>query len=282
MTELDDLRLNEPSEPRPPILEPPSGPSLLIPAVAIVAIVAIGAAVLLWPKKAAPPAKAPATFTEAPVTRAPAPQAEPGENIDLPPLDETDPLVRQLVSKLSTHPRVAAWLATNGLLRTFAAVVVNIAEGDTPIKLLTKQRPTAPFTVRGTAGGAFIDPASFHRYDAYADAVAGLDARGTARLYATLKPRIAEAYKELGYPDADIDGALTRAIIVLLRTPRVGENIAVKRTSVNWQLADPALEALPRAERQLLRMGPRNQQIIQDKLREIAPLLGIDPARLPQ
>jgi hypothetical protein len=29
-------------------------------------------------------------------------------------------------------------------------------------------------------------------------------------------------------------------------------------------------------------MGPRNQKIIQDKLREIAPSLGIDPASLPQ
>jgi mRNA-degrading endonuclease RelE of RelBE toxin-antitoxin system len=48
-----------------------------------------------------------------------------------------------------------------------------------------------------------------------------------------------------------------------------------------WKFADPKIEALPQAERQLIRMGPRNQRIIQDKLREIAPFLGIDPAQLP-
>jgi hypothetical protein len=41
------------------------------------------------------------------------------------------------------------------------------------------------------------------------------------------------------------------------------------------------MESLPQAERQMIRMGPRNERIIQDKLREIAPFLGIDPSQLP-
>jgi hypothetical protein len=243
MVEHDDLRLNEPSEPGPSIQEPPTGPSLLIPGIVIAAIPAIGGAIFFWPK-AAVPAREPQPTAPAPVSSSARPQAEPGENIPLPPLDETDPLVRQLVSRLSTHPRVTAWLATDGLLRNFAVVVANIAEGARPIKQLATQRPAARFAVRETAAGAFIDPESYRRYDAYADGVAGLDARGTARVYATLKPRIAEAYRDVGYPDADIDSALTRAFIVLLRTPRVGENVAVKRRSINWQYADPALESL--------------------------------------
>jgi hypothetical protein len=39
---------------------------------------------------------------------------------------------------------------------------------------------------------------------------------------------------------------------------------------------DPALESLSPPQRQLLRMGPRNARIVQQKLREIAPYLGID------
>lgn len=277
MPELDDLRLNEPTEPGPPLLEPPpsTGPSLLIPGLVVAAIIGIGAAVLFWPKGSPPQAKPAVAASDHAVTSAPKLQAEPGDNIPLPPLDETDPLVRQLVSQLSSHPRVTAWLATDGLLRNFAAVVAAIADGETPIKQLRKQRPTAPFAVRDTTSGTIVDPQSFRRYDSYADAVAGLDAKGTARLYATLKPRIAEAYKDLGYPDGDIDGALTRAIIILLRTPPSSENLAVKRTSVTWQFADPQIESLPQAQRQLLRMGPRNEKIIQDKLRELAPHLGI-------
>ena len=282
MPVADDLHLNDPSEPEPPIqVPPPTGPSLLIPGLVVAAIIGIGAAVVFWPRT--PPApKAPVAASDHAVTAPARQQAEPGDNIPLPPLDETDPLVRELVSKLSAHPRVAAWLATQGLLRNFAAVLANIADGDTPVTHLMKQRPAAPFTVRETATGTFIDPASYRRYDSYADAVAGLDPRGTARLFATLKPRIADAYRDLGYPEADVDGAMTRAIIILLRTPHVGDDIAVRRTSVMWQYADPAVESLPQAERQLIRMGPRNQKIIQDKLREIAPFLGIDPAALPR
>src|SRR5687767_11961943 len=37
------------------------------------------------------------------------------EEIHVPPLDQTDPVVRRLVGMLSAHPRVAAWLATDGL-----------------------------------------------------------------------------------------------------------------------------------------------------------------------
>ena len=49
--------------------------------------------------------------------------------IDLPPLDETDPLVRRLVRELSSHPRVVAWLATDDLIRSFTIAVQNVADG---------------------------------------------------------------------------------------------------------------------------------------------------------
>jgi hypothetical protein len=285
MVELHDLRLNEPTPPdRPPHPPPQKGPSL-VPVVAVAAILAGGVAAFLWIRHSAPPkpvAVAQTLTQPEPVAGGRnRPQAVKGDDIAPPPLDESDPLVRQLVAQLSSHPRVAAWLATDGLLRNFAVVVTNISGGATPIKALQSQRPQAPFEVRETPKGAVIDPAGYRRYDAYADAVGGLDARNTARLYETLKPRIAEAYRDLGYPDGDIDGAFTRAIIVLLNAPRLNGDVPVVRTSVTWKFADPEIESLPQAQRQLIRMGPRNQRIIQDKLREIAPFLGIDPAQLP-
>jgi hypothetical protein len=285
MAEFDDLRLNEPEHRGPLGTPPPRRSPGLVPLAIIAALIGVGLAAFFWARRPAPPAAAPAAKTTAQPEPVPPPRNGPravaGDNIPLPPLDESDTLVRQLVSQLSSHPRVAAWLATNGLLRNFALVVTNVSSGSTPIKALQSQRPSAPFKVRETPNGTVIDRASDRRYDGYADAVAGLDARNTAKLYETLKPRIAEAYRDLGYPDADIDAALTRAIIVLLRAPRLEGDVPVVQSSVMWKFADPKIEALPQAERQLIRMGPRNQRIIQDKLREIAPYLGIDPAQLP-
>ena len=169
MAEPDDLRLNEPVETAPLDRDASRGPGFLVPALIVAAIIGIGIAVLLWPRHPAEPAAKPAAPAEAPSYPVSSPQpsqAVQGDNIPLPPLDETDALVRQLVSQLSSHPRVAAWLATDGLLRNFAVVLTNIADGGTPVKTLRAQRPQEPFTVRTTAAGTVIDPASFHRYDA--------------------------------------------------------------------------------------------------------------------
>lgn len=283
MVEFHDLRLNEPSQPNLPPRQRPRSGSLLVPVLLIAIIVAAGVGAYFWRHRPAPQARIAQTVTqpEAVKREAKGPQAVQGDNIALPPLDESDALVRQLVSQLSSHPRVMSWLATDGLLRNFALVVTNISSGGTPIKALGSQRPTAAFAARETPKGTVIDAASYRRYDAYADAVAGLDAHNTAKLYETLKPRIADAYRDLGYPDSDIDGALKRAIIVLLGAPRLEGDVRIVQTSVSWKFADPQIEGLPQAQRQLIRMGPRNERIVQDKLREIAPLLGIDPAQLP-
>jgi hypothetical protein len=41
-----------------------------------------------------------------------------------------------------------------------------------------------------------------------------------------------------------------------------------------WAFADPELEALSAAEKHLLRMGPENARQVQEKLSELAELLG--------
>ena len=62
----------------------------------------------------------------------------------------------------------------------------------------------------------------------------------------------------------------------LLETPVIDGSIALESKSVAYEFADPRLQSLS-AQRQFLRMGPRNMRLIQAKLREIAPVLGIPP-----
>jgi hypothetical protein len=72
--------------------------------------------------------------------------------VTVPPLDETDPLVRRLVRDLSSHPQVAAWLATDYRIRNFTVVVTNIAEGKTPSGLVPELRPRSGFRMIGRRG----------------------------------------------------------------------------------------------------------------------------------
>lgn len=215
----------------------------------------------------------------APATR---PLGGPADAIPLPPLDETDALVRQLVSALSSHPTVAAWLATDDLLRGFSVAVDNIADGVTPARRLSALRPAVGFRVIDTDDDLSIDPRSYQRYTPLAGAIDSLDAEGTARLYSTLKPRIEDAYAELGR-DRSFDVALERAFVAMLQTPALdGEVRVVPRGAVLYAFENSRIEQLTAAQKQLARMGPGNVRAIQGKLRQIALALGIPSERLPQ
>lgn len=280
MVPLDDLRLNRTREPAPP---EPARPPLWPPVAAAVILVALGA---LWyfGRRAEPPAAKPAAVAETAVDtapQAPRPAAEPGEQIDLPPLDESDALVRLFVGRLSSHPQVAAWLSTDGLIRNMTVVVANIAEGQTPARHLRTLKPAGAFGVRQAGSVVTLDPETYKRYDTVAAAIDGLDARGVARFYATIRPRIDEAYAELGMEDASFDRVLERAIVMLLRTPIVEGTLPLHPGGVSYQFADPSLEGLTKAQRQFLRMGPRNMRIVKAKLREVAQFLGIPESALP-
>jgi hypothetical protein len=259
---------------RPP--PPRRRTGLIVVAVALLLALAAAYVYLRRAPSQAPPA---AVEDNAPVTTVPL--TESGDQIPLPPLDETDPLVREMVRRLSSHPMVGRWLTTDGLIQNFVVVTARIANGDIPASELKKIGPIPRFRTRPSGGRLYVDPASYERYDRYAEAVSALDARGTARLYATLKPRISDAYKRLGSASGDFDPVLESAIMQLLRVPVVEADIALEPHGIGYAYADHRLEALSPGQKQLLRMGSRNVRAVQAKLREIAPYLGVPATRLP-
>jgi Protein of unknown function (DUF3014) len=232
---------------------------------------------LLRDRTPAAPVKATAP---APAATQPA-TAEPkklvGENITLPPLAETDSIVRELTGQLSSHPTIAAWLATKGLISNFTVVTLNIAEGQAPTTHLRALTPKGRFRTTGTGSALAVDPKSYDRYNGFGDAVGGLDATGTARLYLTLQPRILDAYRELGYPDGNFDRVLERAFGQLLNAPVLDSAPPLRPKTLSFAFADPRIESLSPAQKQFLRMGPRNVQTVQSKLRDIAALLELHP-----
>ncbi len=277
--DLKDYELRADGEsppPEPGASRPRAG--IVVALLLIVAAIGAGYWYLLRPSTTPVSQAPPAKQEPAPAPAATPLGAEP-ESVEVPPLDESDGVVRDLVRELSTHPRVLAWLATDGLIRNFSVVVENIASGQTPAKHLQVLRPTSPFSTTGTGTDVRVDPASYERYTPVADAVASVDAQAAARVYATLKPRIEEAHRELS-PEP-FDRTLERAIVRLLETPIPAGGEQVVPRGAGYQYADPRLEALSPAQKLLLRMGPRNARIVQDKLREIAHALGIPDERLP-
>ncbi len=265
--------------PEPPRYEHERERSPLIWVGVIVALLAVGAGVYYWFLR--PQGEAGTTATDTPVAPAPARPADAGEPLDVPPLDQSDALVRKLVAALSSHPMIGRWLTTNGLIRNFAVVVENIAYGMLPTGHLRPLRPSGMFRVLERDGDLAIDPRTYARYDGLADAVGSVDTAGAAKLYSGLKPRLQEAYAELGREEP-FDAVLERAIVILLRVPRPPDRVALEPAgAIEYKYADAKLEALTQPQKQLLRMGPRNIGIIQGKLRDLAIAIGIPTARLP-
>lgn len=279
-----ELRKNdaaaEPIEPIDPI--PPRYPAGTLFVIGMMVLAAIAAIYVVFGRPTAAPVDEPTAPPVAETTQEiTKPLGANADSIEVPPLDQSDPIVRGLVQQLSSHPRVAVWLTTEGLIRNFTVVVANLAEGSTPTVHLRPLAPSGPFRIVEQDDDLVIDRRSYERYDRLADAAASIDAAGAARLYATLKPRIEEAYRDLGMSAGSFDRTLERAIVSVLATPIVEGPIDVVPRGIVYGYAEPRLESLTAAQKHLLRMGPRTVRAIQAKLREIALELGIPAARLP-
>jgi hypothetical protein len=286
---LDDFDLNKeappPAPPAPVARERrPYGPLV----VALVLLLAAGAAVWFFffqPQRgevATTPQPKPAVAANAaPAEFQPLCGTTGTQGASLPPLNDSDAFAKKSATGLSAHPRMAAWLATDNVIRNFVVAIDNIASGATPAARMAALRPAGAFRVRETPGGLFIDARSFERYGPIADAVDSIDVQDAAQLCGTLKPRLVEAYAELGR-EGSFDVALERAIVTLLRTPIAGPDTRLVPRGASYAFEDDALEKLTPAQKQLARMGPRNARLIQDKLRQIALAIGIPADRLPQ
>jgi hypothetical protein len=280
MAETPDYDLMRPGE--PPQWDEPRRPVAIWAAIVIVALlVAVAVAVYFWKRDRQPPAPVVTERTETPAAPS-RPLGGEAAAIDLPPLGETDPLVRELVRQISTNPKVVSWLATDNLIRNFTVVVANIADGTTPAKHLQVLKPSSSFQVIDRGNDRYLDPRSYARYDSLAAAAMSLDPTGSAKLYTTLKPRIEDAYRELGFPNTPFDRTLERALVSLLATPVIDGQVRIQpRGGIGYDFASPNLEGLTGAQKQLLRAGPDNVRVVQSALRDIALALGIPSERLP-
>ena len=239
-----------------------------------------GAAAYLMLRGRTAPATARPAETKA---AAPAPQAvtDDVEHIDLPPLDDSDALVRQRIGILSSNRLVGAWLNTKGLVRNFVVVIDNISRGMNPSRHLQVLKPGGQFRVMTRGSQTVIDPRNYDRFAPIEEAAASIDAQSAGRLYRSFKPLLQTAYDELGNQEP-IDTAVERAIAALLKVPAIDGDVRIEQAGegIGYQYSDDRLESLNGAQKQLLRMGPKNIRIIQSQLRTFAMTIGIPASRL--
>jgi len=116
----------------------------------------------------------------------------------------------------------------------------------------------------------FISQASFKRYDALGKLVGSIDAAAAGDAYAQLLPYCDAVFAEIGVPGKKFEDQLAAAVrrVVNVKFPE-GEVELVPKGAV-YAYADPTLESLSAAEKQVLRLGPENGRILQRQLRAFA------------
>jgi len=250
------------------MLAPMREPSPWVVVAVLASAAVIGGVVLYRSSHSTPPAPPkpppPAQAVETP----PADQA-------LPTAQASDAKLQGLLGTVSPRAEVQEWLKSGDLLNRSAIVLDNLAEGVTPRKQLAILAPKGDFSAEQRGSLQVISAQSYQRYDFFGDAVASVDAQALAKALRELHPLLEAAYHQLGYPQTKLDEVLAKAARRIIAAPLQQGAVAVEKAGALWFYADPALEKAGGVEKHLLRMGPRNEKLIQDKVREVAAALGI-------
>ena len=251
--------------------------------VLLLLLISAGAGGWWWWKQSRPDdqsasARAPAPAPTATVTAdadvpthypPPVPPIEQAEAKLLPALDQSDPAARDALVELLGSESVSKLLSTQDLVRHIVVTVDNLARKSVAARLNPIKPATGEFKVSGNDAQRTIAPENAARYAPYVKLAGQVDAKKIVIAYGRLYPLFQKAYEDLGYPKSFFNDRLIAVIDHLLAMPEVTGPIVVVAPHVQYQYADPELEAQSAGRKFLMRAGPENTAAIKSKLREI-------------
>ncbi len=190
----------------------------------------------------------------------------------LPDLDNSDGLLREELVGISSG--LAEWLNSDGLIRKYVVIANDFAQGLRLAEHMRFLKPEQPFAVAQDNEKLSIATQSYQRYDRLAAAINALDVSATLAVYKKFRPLVLQVFKEFSYPDEySPEDILTKAAAVMLAAPVIEGQIALLKHADHYRFADPQLESSNPVQKQMLRMGPENTRIIQNKLRSLVEAL---------
>lgn len=222
---------------------------------------------LTTPPPAPPPAPVVAEIEEPPPEPPPPPPAPVEE--PLPRLEESDDAVRDAVGDIPLGTAGQQYLIPGNIIERSASLIYLMAQGDVPYKLLPVSRPKAAFPISDDGTQVVTDPAGFERYDALTQWLESLDLESLLSSLEWFIPLFREAWSYYGEDPAAFDMAVVMTLDLVIATPEMdlSEARLIRREAV-WIFEDPAIEGLAPIQKQVLRMGPDNAEIVKAKAAE--------------
>ena len=244
------------------------------------------------PTTPTPPQTAPAS-PSAIVEETLAPEPPPTESAcvpvpapELPPFDDSDDFILTQVDAClaALFPDGSPNGSPDGtadILRRAAGVVENAARGELSRgRFALVEAPAGEFRTETRGDRHFIDNATFRRYDAVVDALTCMPPERIASLTRMFRPLLAQAMRELGLPEADVDAMVDGALAAILAVQFPALPVEVVREDALFRYADAEIEAASGLTRQLLRLGPDNLARLQRHAGKVRAALRRPPSQM--
>ena len=189
--------------------------------------------------------------------------------------ETADSYAREIIDSINGGKALKQFVAGNYVVERTVAIVDALRRGEVPYKLLPVGKPASAFPISDDGLRVTMDPEGFARYDAFANWVNSLDVDAITATFNDYESLATAALANMGVNDFDIRGAALAATTQILATPSLPDGAELMRNEANWVYMDPELESLTALQKQVLRMGPENAELVQQKARELrGALLG--------
>ncbi|NOT13175.1 MAG: DUF3014 domain-containing protein [Methylococcaceae bacterium] len=189
-------------------------------------------------------------------------------SVDLPKLSDSDKSFQQALA--SSSPDLAPWLRAGQLIRRYVTIANDFSQGITVESHMRFLKPDQAFTVELRESQMFISKKSYQRFDALAVAIQSIDVMTLVETYKKFRPLLVQVFAEFSYPEEfQLEDILEKAAEQILAAPIIEERIELIRPSVQYKFADKKLESLDAVSKQMLRMGPDNTRIVQNKVQDL-------------
>jgi Protein of unknown function (DUF3014) len=167
--------------------------------------------------------------------------------------------------------KFGALINSKDLAHQFVVMVQNICERR-PSGIFSLFTPLSEeFHVDSTDDMQVLSAKNFARYAPYLDLLSSVDAPTLVHIYTRSYKTFQSAYAELGM-GGYFNDRLINAVDIVLATPDVNSAVALEGVGP-YKFTNTEYEALPAAQKILIRMGPDNEKLFKNKLRELRGLL---------
>ncbi|WP_040482123.1 DUF3014 domain-containing protein [Luminiphilus syltensis] len=218
----------------------------------------------------AAPAEPEDTAAEASVPMTPAipptegPVEEEADSGPLPP-EAAEVAIKEAYAALSAPPAVDQFMASDFAIDRGVAVIDNLRIGNVPYKLIPIGRPKAAFPIEESNGVTTMDPEGFSRYQNLAGLIENIDTEAFVDLYRQFEAEIGQAYGLLGYQPEDLENSILYALELIISAPAARPNAELVKREAVYVYVDETLENLPPLQKQIMRMGDDNAEVIKQK-----------------